>query len=199
MGQPRKRKKWIGFYPVAGGGAAGQISGKQETTIMNINRASTWIAAGMAMACLLSAGANGDSPADKGFLLKAIQAGMMEVRLSEMARLKGNRADVRELGLIVVRDNATFNDDLKALAQQKGLPFPYSLDAKHQAIVTKMVDLTGTQFDMVYIDTMTQDLTTLAKEFADESARTTDPDIKKVVDKSILIINQHLKDVTAMR
>jgi putative membrane protein len=154
----------------------------------------------VATAALLSIpGAKAASPVDKDFLLKAMQAGMTEVRLGEMASLKGNRADVRELGHMIVRDDATFNDDLKALAQQKGLPFPDALDAKHQAMVDKMVDLTGTQFDEAYIATMAKELADLARDFKSESATTADPEVKTVVDKSVLIVNQHLKAISAMR
>lgn len=172
---------------------------------MNTNKKSNWTVGRWAMALLAAAaflavpGAKAASPADKDFLLRAIQAGMTEVRLGDMANLKGNRADVKEFGHLIVRDDATLNDDLKALAQQKGLPFPDSLDAKHQAMVDKLVDLTSSQFDNAYIATMTTELTALAKEFSDESAATHDPDIKTVVDKSILIVNQHLKEITAMR
>ena len=119
------------------------------------------------------------STADKDFIQAAIQDGMTEVRLGEMANLKGNRDDVREFGHSIVREDATFNDDLKALAQQKGLTLPESLEAKHQAVVDKMTDLTGSRFDNFYIAAMTKELTDLAKEFRAESAATTDADVQK--------------------
>lgn len=139
------------------------------------------------------------STADKDFLQAALQDGMTEVRLGEMANLKGNRDDVREFGHSIVRENATFNDDLKTLAQQKGVPFSDGLETKHQAMVDKMADLTGSPFDTAYIAAMTKELTDLAREFRAESAATKDAQIKSVVDKSILMVNEHLKRITAMK
>lgn len=139
------------------------------------------------------------STPDKEFIQAAIQAGMTEVRLGEMANLKGNRDAVRELGHLIVKEGATFNDDLKALAQQKGLTLPESLEAKQQAILDKMTDLTGARFDDAFIAAVTKELTDLAKAFRAESASTKDADIKNVMDKSILIVNEHLKRITAMK
>jgi predicted outer membrane protein len=85
------------------------------------------------------------------------------------------------------------------LAQQKGLTLPESLEAKQQAMVDKMTSLTGSRFDDAYIAAMTKELTDLAKAFRAESASTKDADIKNVVDKSILVVNEHLKLITAMK
>jgi putative membrane protein len=159
----------------------------------------TLVGAGCLIATAQANGAPTVSTADKDFIEAAIQAGMTEVRLGEMANLKGNRDEVREFGHLIVREGATFNDDLKALAQQKGLTLPESLEAKHQAVVDQMTDLTGSRFDDAFIAAVTKELIDLAKEFRAESASTKDADIKSVVDKSILLVNEHLKRITAMK
>jgi putative membrane protein len=159
----------------------------------------TLVGTGFIVATPRANGAPTVSTAGKDFIQAAIQAGMTEVRLGEMANLKGNRHEVREFGHLIVREGATFNDDLKALAQQKGLTLPESLEAKHQAIVDKMTNLTGSRFDDAFIAAATKELTDLAKEFRAESVATKDTDIKSVVDKSILVVNEHLKRITVMK
>jgi predicted outer membrane protein len=38
---------------------------------------------------------------------------------------------------MMVKDHASINDDLNALAEQNGVTLPHSLDAKHQSITER--------------------------------------------------------------
>src|SRR5476649_1635136 len=58
--------------------------------------------------------------ADTNFILAAAQGGMTEVKLGEVAAKNGMRNDVKEFGQMMVKDHTAINDDLKALAAQKG-------------------------------------------------------------------------------
>jgi len=109
------------------------------------------------------------------------------------------RADVKDFGQMMVKDHTAINDDLKALAAQKGVTLPDGLDAKHQAMVDKMSALTGTKFDDAYIAGMIKAHTKDAKAFKAESAATSDADIKIFLDKSIPVVDAHLQHITAMK
>ena len=139
------------------------------------------------------------SMADENFILAAAQGGMTEVKLGELAGQKGTRDDVKAFGQIMVKDHTAINGDLKALATQKGVTLPDSLDAKHQGMVDKMAALTGSEFDAAYVADMRKDHMMDAKEFKAESAKTKDADIKAFVDKSIPVVGEHLKRITAMK
>jgi putative membrane protein len=136
---------------------------------------------------------------DQNFMLAAAQGGMTEVKLGELAAQKGMRADVKEFGQMMVKDHTAINDNLKALAAQKGVTLPDSLNAKHQAMVDKMSALTDSKFDDAYIKGMIKDHKMDAKEFKAESAATKDADIKSFVDKSIPVVEAHLQHITAMK
>jgi putative membrane protein len=139
------------------------------------------------------------SKADKDFILAAAQGGMTEVKLGELAAQNGKRDDVKAFGQTMVKDHTAINNDLKALAAQKDVTLPDSLDAKHQAMVDKMAALTGSEFDEAYVAGMIKDHKMDAKEFKAESAETKDADIKSFVDKSIPVVRDHLKRITAMK
>jgi putative membrane protein len=139
------------------------------------------------------------SMADKNFILAAAQGGMTEVKLGELAAQNGKRDDVKAFGQMMVKDHTAINDDLKALAAQKGVTLPDSLDAKHQGMVDKMAALTGSEFDDAYIASMIKAHKNDAKAFKAESAATQDADIKSFVDKSIPVVDGHLKRITAMK
>jgi putative membrane protein len=137
--------------------------------------------------------------ADKDFILAAAQCGMTEVKLGELAAQKGTRDDVKAFGQMMVKDHTAINDDLKALATQKGVTLPDSLDAKHQGTVDKMAALTGSEFDAAYVADMVKDHKMDAKKFKAESGKTKDAEVKSFVDKSIPVVAEHLQRITAMK
>jgi putative membrane protein len=139
------------------------------------------------------------SMADTNFILAAAQGGMTEVKLGELAATNGTRPDVKEFGQMMVKDHTAINDDLKALAAQKGVTLPDSLDAKHQAMVDKLTALTGSEFDDAYIAAMIKGHKNDAKAFKAEAPATTDADIKSFLDKSIPVVEAHLQHITAMK
>jgi putative membrane protein len=139
------------------------------------------------------------STADKDFILAAAQGGMTEVKLGELAARNGTRDDVKEFGRMMVKDHTIINDDLKALAAQKGVTLTETVDAKHQEKLEKMAGLTGSEFDDAYIDAMIKGHQKVAKDFKAEHATTQDSDIKGFLDKSIPVVEEHLKHITAMK
>jgi putative membrane protein len=170
---------------------------------MNIKSASATlgmalVAAGLLIAVPRANAATTVSTADKDFILAAAQGGMTEVKLGELAAQKAMRDDVKAFGQMMVKDHSAINDDLKALAAQKGVTLPDSLDAKHQAMVDKMAALKGSEFDDAYIASMINDHKADAKEFKAEAAETNDADIKSFLGKSIPIVDRHLQRITAM-
>jgi putative membrane protein len=106
---------------------------------------------------------------------------------------------VKEFGQMMVTDHTAINDDLKALAAQKGVTLTDSLDAKHQGMLDKMTALTGSAFDDAYIAAMIKSHTKDARAFKAESAATQDADVKSFLDKSIPVVDVHLKHIAAMK
>jgi putative membrane protein len=139
------------------------------------------------------------STADHDFILAAAQGGMTEVKLGELAAQRGISDDVKAFGRLMVKDHTAINGDLAALAAQKGVTLPDSLDAKHQGMLDKMSAIMGAEFDKAYISSMVKDHKMDAKEFKAESAKTTDADIKSFVDKTIPVVEAHLDRITAMK
>ena len=139
------------------------------------------------------------STADQDFMLAAAQGGMTEVKLGELAAQNGKRDDVKAFGQRMVKDHTAINEDLKALAAQKGVTLPKSLDADHQSIVDNMTALKGSEFDDAYIAGMIQTHQKDAKTFKAESAATQDVDIKYFLDKSIPVVESHLQQATTLK
>jgi putative membrane protein len=139
------------------------------------------------------------SLADQEFILAAAQGGMTEVKLGQLAAQKGTRDDVKAFGQMMVKDHSAINDDLKALAAQKGITLPEGLDPKHQAMLDKLTALPDADFDNAYIAAMIKGHKKDAKAFKAEAAATTDQDVKNFLDKSLPIVQEHLEHVKAMK
>lgn len=135
--------------------------------------------------------------ADQEFMTNAIQDGMLEVKLGELASQKAARDDLKSFGQKMVTDHSQINDDLKALAAKKGIHLPDILDAKHQKNYEGLAALAGTDFDNKYISAMVKGHKAAVRLFKKESA-TQDTDIKSFVDKSLTVIQEHLNMIEGM-
>jgi len=159
----------------------------------------TLVAAGFYLAMPCAKAATTVVTGDQNFILAAAQGGMTEVKLGDLAAQNGTRADVKEFGQMMVKDHSAINADLKALASQKGVTLPDSLDTKHQGMVDKLAALNGSAFDKAYISAMVKGHKMDAKAFKAESVATTDADIKSFVDKSLPVVEMHLEHIKTMK
>jgi putative membrane protein len=139
------------------------------------------------------------STADRDFIVAAAQGGMTEVKLGALATRQGTTDDIQAFGQMMVRDHTAINADLQALAVQKGVTLPDSLDAKHQGLVDKLTALAGAEFDAAYVADMIKGHKQDAKAFKSEAAETKDAEIKAFVEKSLPVVEAHLKRVTALK
>ena len=139
------------------------------------------------------------STADKVFILTAAQNGSVEVKLGEQASLKGSRDDFKEFGASMAKDHTAINEDLKALAELKGVPLPASLDAKRQEIIDKMATLSGVDFYNAYISLMSNWLKADADLYKTALDQTQDADIKSFVVKYFPVVTEQLERISTLK
>src|ERR1044072_9184349 len=61
------------------------------------------------------------SAKDKTFMKKAARGGMMEVAMGKLAEENGKSDDVKSFGKRMVTDHSKANDELKGIAEKKGV------------------------------------------------------------------------------
>jgi putative membrane protein len=157
------------------------------------------VAAGILVAVPRAGAATTVSTVDNDFMQAVNQGNMTEVQMGDVAASTGQRSDVRSFGRRMVKDHTALNDELKVLVARKGVTLLDSMDGKHERVMDKMSALTGSEFDDAYIAGMIKDHQKVVQAFKAEYAATTDADIKNFVDKSLPIIEEHLKLITAMQ
>jgi putative membrane protein len=149
-------------------------------------------------ACGLAARAD-VSAADKTFVMKAAQGGMLEVQAGKLAQDQGASQDVKDFGARMVTDHSAANDELKGIATSKGLTVPDSLDAKHQKMLDDLKAKSGKDFDSAYVAAMWKGHQATDSLMTKEASSGTDPDIKAFADKTDKTVKMHISMLTDIK
>ena len=135
------------------------------------------------------------SAADQKFANEAMEGGMAEVQLGQLATQKASADDVKQFGQKMVDDHTKLNNQMTQLAPSIGVTPPTQLSAKDQALATRLQGLSGDQFDKAYIQAMVSDHKKDLHEFKKEVATTQNPQLKDAVQQGETVIQGHLEMV----
>lgn len=112
----------------------------------------------------------------RDFVEKAAQGGMAEVQLGKLASERGQNAQVKQFGTMMVRDHTKANDELKQVVSAYNVALPTGLDQKHMDLMEKLRNLRGAEFDREYISAMVdghQEMQGLLEDRAGDAGDTT--------------------------
>jgi putative membrane protein len=130
--------------------------------------------------------------ADDAFVAAAADAGMLEVQLGKLAAEKGTSQAVKDFGQSMVSDHSKANDELKALAEKKGIKVPATLSAKSQTTYEDISKKTGAAFDKAYAEQMVKDHNEVIEKFKKEAQAGSDPEIKSWANGKVSTLEHHL-------
>lgn len=133
------------------------------------------------------------SAADKNFVMKAAEGGLAEVQLGQLATQNAQSDEVKQFGQRMVDDHTKANDQLKQVAEQKGVTLPTDLSAKDKAEKDRLSKLKGEQFDRAYMQHMVMDHKKDVAEFKKESTSAKDSDVKNFASQTLPTLEDHLK------
>ena len=130
---------------------------------------------------------------DAAAMKQLAQANLNEIEGGKAAASKAQSPDVKKFAQKMVDDHTQMLNDLKTLAQQKGVALPESASIKDMAQMKLMERSSGAEFDKKYMEEMVKDHQKDAKEAQDLVAKAKDPDFKAAVQKASTKINEHLQ------
>jgi putative membrane protein len=130
---------------------------------------------------------------DRRFIEKAAADGTAEVALGQLAQSTADSAEVKEFGGHMVQDHGQANDELKQIAQSKGVNVPEGLDRKHQRKIKDLGKQSGADFDRRYMAEMVKDHEKDLKFFQDAANTAKDPDVRAFAEKAAQTIGGHLQ------
>ena len=90
------------------------------------------------------------SPAGKEFLTATFEMGLLEISAAQLASEKSKSVPVQQFAQLMYQSYARSNDSLRQIAWANNFTLPTQPDPKGQAVLEKLRDLEGPEFDKVY-------------------------------------------------
>jgi putative membrane protein len=134
---------------------------------------------------------------DAEFLKAAVNGGMMEVELGNLAQQNAQHPRVKNYGAMMVRDHSKANEDLKTLATSKNIAIPEGMEDMDK--MNDMKKKTGADFDKDYIGDMVDDHGKDIDEFKKEAESGSDPDIKSFAIRTLPVFQIHLDSAKSIK
>ena len=104
----------------------------------------------------------------------------MEVAMGNLADQNGQSEDVKSFGKRMVTDHSKANEELKSIAEKKGVKLPSKEPSEKW------------NSDKAYMNMMVKDHEKDLAEFQDEAANGSDPDVKKFAEDTAKVVQEHL-------
>jgi putative membrane protein len=140
--------------------------------------------------------AGGGSPRlsglDKQFAIKAIQDGMAEISAGKLAAANAASADVKKFAEHMAQDHGKAGDELKQIAQNKGIAVPADTDRPHQKLAKQLQTLNGDKFDRLYMREGVKDHKNAVALFTKEAKSGKDPELRAFAGKTLPTLKEHL-------
>ena len=130
---------------------------------------------------------------DRTFIEKAAKGGIAEVELGNLAQQKAQNEQVKDFAARMVKDHSKANDELKSIANAKGVTVPAEMDKSAVKEKEKLEKLAGAKFDREYMDHMVKDHKQDVAEFKKQADSGKDPQIKAFAAKTLPTLQEHLK------
>ena len=133
------------------------------------------------------------SPQDRIFVKDALEGGMAEVQLGQLALQKSNNADVKQFAQKMVDDHTKMGEQMKPIAQQIGVKIPDGPSKKDKATIAKLQALNGDDFDKAYMKDMVKDHKSDLNDFKTEATSGSNPVVQNAANQGSQIISEHLQ------
>lgn len=129
---------------------------------------------------------------DLKFAEEAAKGGLLEVQLGELATEQAKSEEVVDFGQRMVEDHGAANEQLKAIAEAKGITLPDSLDQDQQHTLDELSKLSGEEFDRTYMDEMVKDHEVDVAAFRLQAESGEDPDLRAFAEETLPTLEEHL-------
>lgn len=144
----------------------------------------------------INSGANDSANSTRApgdFWTKAAASGMAEVAMGKLASSKAVNAEVKKFGQMMVNDHTKANNELKALADKKGVNLPTAPDPLHQKNMDELGAMSGAEFDREYVRMQIMDHEAAVDLFESQAESDADAEAKQFAAKNLPVLRQHLE------
>jgi putative membrane protein len=138
------------------------------------------------------------SSADRKFIDDAASAGMFEVQAAQLAQSKAQDSSTKSYAKQMVTDHEKNNRQLMQIAESKGVTPPTKLDAKHQAMLSKLQKADGSEFDQQYGRIMDQSHKEAVQLFERGEKQVKDSELKSYISQTLPTLHQHHEQAASL-
>ena len=135
---------------------------------------------------------------DRQFVERAAAGGAAEVQMGQLAQQKASSSQVKVFAARMVNDHTKANEELKQLAQAKGIALPAAPPKSHHD-ADKMSKLSGAEFDRDYMAHMVADHRKTVAEFKKASESAKDTEVKAFAGKTLPTLQDHLNQAQSIQ
>ena len=146
---------------------------------------------------MLAAGPSLATDSDPEFARKAAEDGMMEVELGKLAALRAEHPKVREFGKKMSAEHMQANDALKTAANQSGITVPAQPGAEQKAMIDRLSQLSGAEFDKAYMQEMVAGHEKVAQSLKEHAANP-DSDVDRWAANTLPKVEAHLRHARSL-
>lgn len=169
----------------AQGGAAG-TSGQTSATQSSQTGSQTATAPAGARPASLSR-------ADRKVLTDMAMVNMAEIEIARTAQNKSQNEQVKNYAQQMIDDHTRALNDVKQLADNRGVKLPSELDRAHKGKAERMMALSGDAFDKAYLSQAgVMEHQKAHDRLSHAEARAKDPEVKALVARALPVVDQHL-------
>lgn len=138
-------------------------------------------------------GASGNklSNREEKMLKQLGEANMAEINAGKLAQDKAQSEEVKSFAKKMVDDHTKALDELKVIAQSKGVTLPTEPNKQQMAMQKKLEGLSGEQFDRQYMKQAGDRSHKQTHQLLQKAAKAEDTDLKNYASKTIAAVEDH--------
>jgi putative membrane protein len=150
-----------------------------------------WLAVGLVLVPVV---ASAQSPTmDRKWVKDVLQSDMADIELGTLASGKASSDAVKQFGKRTAEEHARISEELKKLAQGKGIQPPDGLDQPHRWLRDTLGKRAGAAFDALYVSEMVKDHRKDVMTFDHAARKAQDPAVKAFAAKTLPALKEHLR------
>jgi putative membrane protein len=129
---------------------------------------------------------------DGKFIEFVAQGNLTEIELSEQAKDRSKRDDVKHFARMMVKDHTDVKKNLKTLTDRMNIDLPKEANIEQRAVISRMKEAADADFDKMYADAMVSDHTKMVAMFEEFSKNASNADLKAFAENTLPGLKTHL-------
>jgi putative membrane protein len=141
---------------------------------------------------------NNVNSTDQTFLTQVASGNKAEIMAGQLAATKATNAGIKAFGQMMVTEHGEAQSDLQRVYASVGQTMPDTVDAEHQALMTRLNSLSGYSFDTAYINSQVKDHQKTLSIFQSEISNGNNDSVQNYANKYLPHIQMHLQKADSL-